>query len=85
MNGNRGQLMNPVQAAQALAVLFALLAAGAWVKSAADQAGFKPGSGRIDNLLNRISTKPSVWNAIAAGLSAVAAICQAIAYLLIYP
>jgi hypothetical protein len=71
--------------AQAMAVVFALLAAWAWAKSAMLQLGKDRKSGWMDDLLNRISKEPAVWNAIAAFLAAVAAVAQGIAYLMAMP
>ena len=69
--------------AQGVVAIIAMLAGGAWLKSAFLQLGIKPRQrSRMDETLNRISTSPVVWNAIAAGLSAAAAIAQSIAYLL---
>jgi hypothetical protein len=70
---------------QSLAVVFGLLAAWAWVKSATLQ--MHPGrqAGWLDSLLNRISRQSPVWNAIAAFLAAFAAIVQAIVYLITMP
>jgi len=74
--------MTPSQFAQAMAVVFALLAAWAWAKSAMLQLHPERNSGWMDDLLNRISREPSVWNAIAAFLAAFAAVAQGIAYLI---
>jgi hypothetical protein len=72
--------------AQGVVAIIAMLAGGAWVKSAFLQLGIKPRQrSRMDEMLNRISTNPAVWNAIAAGLSAAAAIAQGVAYLLEVP
>ena len=74
--------------AQSLAVIFALLAAWAWMKSAFLQVKrFRNHHTKnwLDDLLNRISTNPAMWNAIAAGLSAAAAISQGITFLLANP
>jgi hypothetical protein len=71
--------------AQGLAVIFALLAGWAWFKSAMLNLPVKRERYWLDDLLNRISTSPSIWNAIAAGLSAAAAVCQGFAYLLAFP
>jgi hypothetical protein len=70
-------------AAQGIVAIFAMLAGAAWLKSALLQLGYKPRQeNRIDEMLNSISTNPAIWNAIAAGLSAAAAIAQGIAYML---
>lgn len=67
---------------QSLSIILALLAAWAWCKSAALQ--LHPGrvTRWLDALLNRISDKSPVWNAIAAFLAAFAATAQAVAYLI---
>jgi hypothetical protein len=70
--------------AQGSAVIFALLAGWAWAKSAALSLNW-PQSGWLDRQLNAISTNPIVWNAIAAFLSAGAAIFQGVAFLLVFP
>jgi predicted permease len=68
--------------AQGITALIAVLAAWAWMKSAFLQLGRKPANKNwLDDNLNRISTNPAVWNAIAAGLAALAAVAQAIAYI----
>jgi hypothetical protein len=67
--------------AQGITALVAVLAAWAWMKSAFLQLEHKPANKNlIDDALNRISTNPAVWNAIAAGLAALAAVAQALAY-----
>jgi hypothetical protein len=72
--------------AQGVVAIIAMLAGAAWVKSAFLQLGVKPRQrSRMDETLNRISTNPAVWNAIAAGLSAAAAAAQGIAYILEAP
>ncbi len=71
--------------AQSFAVIFAMLAAWAWAKSAMLQLNWPRNPNWLDDQLNRITTNPVVWNAIAAFLSALAAICQAVAYLVTYP
>jgi hypothetical protein len=64
--------------------IFALLAAWAWMKSAFLSKG-KTGTFFPDDWMNKISTEPTTWNAIAAVLAAAAAVCQAIIYLFVYP
>jgi hypothetical protein len=70
---------------QAMAVVLALLAAWAWAKSAMLQLGKAGTPNWIDDLLNRISKEPAIWNAIAAFLAAAAAVARAIAYLMAMP
>jgi hypothetical protein len=70
--------------AQALTVIFALLAGGAWAKSASLSLNW-PRSGWLDDRLNAISKDPIVWNAIAAFLLAAAAVFQGVAFLLVIP
>lgn len=68
--------------AQYLSAVFAGLAAWAWMKSAFLQVPrLQKSPGWLDKLLNRISTEPAIWNAIAAGLTAVAAVFQMLAFL----
>jgi len=69
---------------QTMIVTFALLSGWAWIKSAMLQ--LRPGkrpSGWIDRQLNRISEKPEIWNAIAAFLSASAAITAGLLFLIL--
>jgi hypothetical protein len=71
---------------QGAGVIFGLLAAVAWFKSAAEQAWpDKKPNGWFDRLLDRISSSPIKWNAIAALLTAIAAIFQALAFLITMP
>ena len=77
--------MVSMQIVQAGAAMFAILAAWAWLKSAFLSLGRTQATSWIDGLLNRISTHPNMWNAIAAGLAAVASVLQAVAYLFTYP
>jgi hypothetical protein len=67
---------------QALIVASALLSGWAWMKSAMLQLrpNKKP-SGWIDRQMNRISEKAEIWNAIAAFLSALAAITAGLLFL----
>jgi hypothetical protein len=74
--------MTATEFAQAMAVVFALLAAWAWAKSAVLQLNKDRKAGWVDDLLNRISKEPAIWNAIAAFLAAVAAVAQGTAYLM---
>jgi hypothetical protein len=68
---------------QSVAVIFALLAGWAWIKSAMRQLHpDKPPTGWTDKKLDTISRRPEIWNAIAAFLSAGAAIAAAVAYML---
>jgi hypothetical protein len=70
---------------EGLCGIFSLFAAWAWIKSALLSGKWGLRSNFIDKWLNKISTDPVVWNAIAAGFAACAAICQGILYLLIRP
>jgi len=63
-----------------LSVLFSLLAAWAWAKSAILSKKIQSAPYFLDDWMNKISTDPSTWNAIAAFLAAAAAICQALNY-----
>jgi hypothetical protein len=65
---------------QGLGAIAALLAAGAWLKSAMLQLRRGP-SGFPDRWMDRISSNAGVWNGIAAVLSAVTAVIQALAFL----
>lgn len=74
------------QLVQCVAALLALFAGVAWMKSAFAQwrPDQKP-SGWMDRQMNRISTSPVIWNVVAAALSALAAVAQAIALLVTLP
>ena len=77
----RAVLLTPVNGLAALAALFAALA---WWRSAALALGWAlPGSSNwVEGILNRISTRASVWNAIAAALAVLAAVLQGVAFAL---
>jgi hypothetical protein len=77
--------MTAPQIVQSIVVIFALLSAWAWAKSAMLQIRPDHKSGWIDSHLNRISRQSSVWNAIAAFLAAFAAITAAMGYLITMP
>ena len=67
---------------QTMIVVFAMLSGWAWIKSAMLQ--LRPGrgpTGWIDRQMNRISEKAEIWNAIAAFLSAFAAITAGVLFL----
>jgi hypothetical protein len=67
---------------QTMIVVFALLSGWAWIKSAMLQLRpDKRPSGWIDRQMNRISEKSEIWNAIAAFLSAFAAITAGVLFL----
>jgi hypothetical protein len=69
----------------AFTAIFSLFAAWAWLKSAILAGKWRTRTNIIDRLLNRISTEPTVWNAIAAGLAACAAVCQGLLYVFFHP
>jgi hypothetical protein len=77
--------MTAPQIVQSMIVIFALLSAWAWAKSAMLQIRPDHKSGWIDSWLNHISHQSCVWNAIAAFLAAFAAITAAIGYLITMP
>jgi hypothetical protein len=72
----------PILLIQTIIVVFAMLSGWAWIKSATLQLRpDKRPSGWIDRQMNRISEKAEIWNAIAAFLSAFAAVTAGLLFL----
>jgi hypothetical protein len=71
-------------AVNGLIALTAMIAATAWLRSAALSLGWAPPHGPdwLDRFLDMISSRSKVWNAIAAIFALIAAFLQGVAFAL---